>query len=75
MAEKKTDERMTYQIKVQGKLDDRWSEWFSGLTITVGSESPPITKLTGVIDQSALRGILSRMWDLNLTVLSVDLIK
>ena len=75
MAEKKTDERVTCLIKVQGKLDDRWSEWFSGLTIVVASESPPVTKLIGVIDQSALRGILSRMWDLNLTVLSVDRIK
>jgi hypothetical protein len=71
MAEKKADERATYQIKVQGRLDDRWSEWFSGLTITVESENPPVTKLVGVIDQSALRGILTKIWDLNLALISV----
>lgn len=71
MAEKKADERVTYLIKVQGKLDDRWSEWFSGLTIAVASESPPVTKLIGVIDQSALRGILNKIWDLNLALISV----
>ena len=71
MAEKKPDEKEVYQIKVQGKLDERWSEWFSGLTITVESESPPVTKLTGVIDQSALRGILTKIWDLNLALISV----
>lgn len=72
MAEKKTDERVVYQIKVQGKLDDRWSEWFSGLTIAVESDEPPITMMTGVIDQAALRGILNKVWDLNLALVSVN---
>ena len=71
MAEKKTDERVTYQIRVQGKLDDRWSEWFSGLTITVESESPPITTLTGSVDQAALRGVLNKVWDLGLALKTV----
>ena len=71
MAEEKADERVVYRIRVQGKLDDRWSEWFSGLTITVESESPPVTKLVGIIDQAALRGILNKIWDLNLALISV----
>jgi hypothetical protein len=71
MAEKKAEERMVYQIKVQGKLDERWSEWFSGLRVVVESESPPITTLIGLIDQAGLRGVLNKLWDLNLDLISV----
>ena len=74
MAEKhKVSQRGVYQIKVQGNLDDRWSDWFSGLTVAPGDESegPPITTMTGLIDQAALRGVLNRIWDLNLTLISV----
>ena len=62
-----------YQIKVQGRLDRRWSDWFSGLTIKVQSEigNPPITTLTGSLDQAGLRGVLSKVWDLNLALVSV----
>ena len=62
------DQAAVYQIKVQGKLDESWSDWFSGMTITFESS---ITTLTGpVADQSALRGILSKIWDLNLVLIS-----
>jgi hypothetical protein len=71
MVEKKADERVAYQIKVQGKLDARWSDWFSGLKVTVERQSPLVTMLVGVIDQSALRGILNKIWDLNLALISV----
>jgi len=63
-----------YQVKVEGILDEQWSDWFNGLTIEVGSGSddPLATTLTvAVSDQAKLRGILSRIWDLNLTVISV----
>jgi hypothetical protein len=72
------DQAAVYQIQVQGKLDERWSDWFNGMTITVESESdgPPITTLTGpVADQAALRGILSKIWDLNLTLITVTRIE
>jgi hypothetical protein len=62
------DGQTVYQIKVQGKLDERWADWFNGMTLV--SESG-ITTLSGVVDQAKLRGILSRIWDLNLTVISV----
>ena len=68
------DERVRYQIKVQANLDDRWSDWFDGLTVVVEDESadiPPVTILTGRMDQSALRGILNKIWDLNLTLISI----
>ena len=67
--ENESDGQTGYQIKVQGRLDERWTDWFNGMTITSGSG---ITTLTGaVMDQARLRGILSKIWDLNLTVISV----
>jgi hypothetical protein len=64
-----------YQIVVRGHLRDKWSDWFSGLDIT--SEGLPdgsaITQLTGPLkDQAALRGVLTRLWDLNLALISVQ---
>jgi len=64
-----------YQIRVQGRLDERWSDWFSGLTVTVESENPLVTTMVGVIDQAALRGILNKIWDLNLALISVTPIR
>lgn len=67
--ESATAETATYQIKVQGKLDDKWADWFSGMTI---KHEGDVTTLTGAVaDQSALRGILDRIWNLNLTLISV----
>lgn len=65
----------SYAIRVQGKLKEEWSGWFDGMTITFSQddESGPVTTLVGpVVDQSALRGILTRIWNLNLTLISVD---
>jgi hypothetical protein len=73
MAER--DKRVVYQIKVRGKLDERWSDWFSGLRVVTESESPPITTLVGSIDQAGLRGVLNKLWDLNLTLVSVNRIR
>jgi hypothetical protein len=61
-----------YCIKVKGLLDDKWADWFDGLTIT------PIenyeTMLIGqVVDQAALHGILAKIRDLGLTLLTVQL--
>ena len=61
-----------YQIKVEGQLDPAWSDWFSGLAVTVEPGiGDTLTTLTGpVADQAALRGILTKLWDLNLTLIS-----
>lgn len=67
------DRPVIYQIKMEGKLDENWSDWFSGMTVTLESN---ITVLTGpVADQAALRGILTKVWDLNLTLISVNRIE
>ncbi len=68
------DQPATYQIKVPGHLDESWSEWAGGMTITVESESdgPPVTILTGVVaDQAALQGLLRRLYSLGLPLISV----
>ena len=67
------DQAAVYQIQVRGKLDESWSDWLSGMTITSESD---ITILTGpVADQAALRGLLSKIWDLNLILISATRIE
>jgi hypothetical protein len=68
--------RAIYEIQVQGELDRSWESWFNGLAVTLtgnaASEQPPTTTLIGpVADQAALRGMLCKLWDLNLTLISV----
>jgi hypothetical protein len=68
---------MRYEITVKGTLDARWSDWFSGMTLTVEvrGDGRTLTQLKGwVSDQAALRGILIKLWDLNLTLISVTCI-
>ncbi len=67
------DRPATYQIKVPGHLDDSWSDWVGGMTIEVESEGdgPPVTTLTGTVDQAALQGLLRRLYSLGLPLVSV----
>lgn len=63
-----------YRIRIQGTLDPSWSEWLESMSIVHEKQSNgyPITVLTvHVADQADLRGILTRIWDLNLYVISV----
>ena len=60
-----------YEIRLQGQLDQRWSDWFEGFTLTI--ESDGTTTLTGpVTDQAALHGLLRRVSDLGVTLISVN---
>ena len=60
---------VAYQIDVQGRLDERWNDWFGGMTVAY---EEGVTTLTGPIaDQAALRGMLSKIWDLNLVLIAV----
>lgn len=59
-----------YKIKIKGQLDQRWSEWFAGLELMHLDED--VTLLSGMVpDQPALHGLLERIRDLNLTLISV----
>jgi len=68
------DRPATYQIKVPGHLDESWSEWAGGMTVTVESEvdGPPVTILTGTVDQAALQCLLRRLYSLGLPLISVN---
>ncbi len=66
------NERECYAIHIKGYLDARWSVWFEGLAITHTQDGDTI--LAGpVTDQAALHGLLARVRDLNLTLVSVTL--
>lgn len=59
-----------YHIRVSGYLDDDFADWFDGMTLSHSTDAE--TSLTGAVaDQAALHGILARIRDLNLTLLSV----
>jgi hypothetical protein len=63
-------ERTTYQIRIEGQLDGNWSAWLGGLAMTYVESDE--TLLTGPVeDQAALHGILTRLHDLGLTIVSV----
>jgi hypothetical protein len=68
----KTDlgQSMVYQIRIEGHLDDQWTDWFGGLTITLHDDGD--TLITGpVVDQAALHGLLKKVRDLGMPLVSV----
>ena len=65
-----TDGAEHYEIRLKGHLDNRWATWFDGLTLTRCSDGT--TTVHGlVVDQSALHGLLQRVRDLGLPLISV----
>jgi len=65
------DNHHFYEIRVEGHLTERWSDWFEGLRIL--NESSGKTLLSGsFIDQAALFGALTKIHSLNLTLISVN---
>ncbi len=64
----------TYQIAVEGLITEDWSGWLNGMALDIQQDASgmPLTLLSGVLsDQVALRGLLNRLWDLNLVLRSV----
>ena len=63
-----------YEIRIKGHLSPQWIDWFEGLTIT--REANGETRLTGpVVDQTALHGLLRKVRDLGLPLISVNRIE
>ena len=63
-----------YEIRLQGQLNARWADWFDGMTITLDNNGN--TLLSGpVVDQAALHGILKKVRDVGLTLLSVNFVE
>jgi hypothetical protein len=63
-------ETMVYQIRVKSHLDSDWTDWFEGLTITLEEDGD--TLLTGpVVDQAALHGLLKKVRDLGMPLVSI----
>lgn len=59
-----------YEVRLQGRLDERWSSWFDGMTVDV--DAGGVTVVRGrVVDQAALHGLLARLRDIGLPLISV----
>jgi len=68
-------EGMYYDIRIQGVLDEQWSDWFNHSTISTELVDEIIQEthlIACVPDQAKLRAILNKIWDLNLTVIAVN---
>lgn len=63
-----------YTLRVDGRLDDRWSSWFDDLTVTHDVDGT--TRLSGAVcDQAQLHGLLIKVRDLGLTLISVEVVE
>jgi hypothetical protein len=62
---------MVYQIRIKGHLGDQWTEWFGGVTITLETNGNTLLRCTG-IDQAALHGLLKKVRDLGMPLISVN---
>jgi hypothetical protein len=65
------EEPMIYQIRIKGHLDEQWSDWFENATIMLEEDGDTLLTLP-VIDQAALHGLLKKIRDLGMPLLSVN---
>jgi hypothetical protein len=63
-----------YEIRLQGRLDDRWATWFDGMTLTTTTDTDGVVRTVvrgHVADQAALHGLLARLRDIGLPLISI----
>lgn len=67
------DRPAVYETRVPGEFDASWADWLGEMIITVESEGkgPPVTALTGTVDQAALHSLLRWLYSLGLPLISV----
>jgi hypothetical protein len=68
------DTPATYQIRTRERLQEKWAAWVGGRIVRLdapGREAVGTTLLVTVPDQAALRGVVNKLWDLNLTLISI----
>jgi hypothetical protein len=63
-----------YELRIEGHLDEHWSAWFGGLTI-IGHDDGTTTLLGAVTDQAELHGLLTKLRDLGITLISLAAIE
>ena len=63
-------ESQTYEIRIQGRLDDRWTAWFDGMELVTAGDGSTLIR-GEVVDQAALHGLLQKVRDLGLPLISV----
>ena len=61
----------TYEIRVQGQLDQHWSAWFNGMAISYDADGNTVLR-GSLVDEAALHGVLSKVRDLALPLLAVN---
>ena len=67
------DERQKYEISVRGRLSEIYLEWLEGFEIVSNDCNDQFTKLSGyVVDQSCLRGMINKLFDLNIEIISIQ---
>ena len=70
------DRPATYEIRIPGRLDEKWLEWNASMTIRVeGDQDWMVTTLTGAVDQATLQGLLRRLYSLGLPLISVTCVQ
>jgi hypothetical protein len=73
MAESPARQVCVYRLRLDGHLDDHWSSWFGDVTLTRDADGT--TSITGaVVDQAELHGLLTKVRDLGVALISVDLL-
>ncbi len=65
------DQPIIYKIRIKGQLDIQWSDWFADLSITL-EENGGTTLTVPILDQAALFGLLKKIRDLGLTLVSIN---